>query len=514
MEAAYTPAYAELIQTPAIPAGESPYISGPENGQDQTDQIDESGGGNPVSFREILSGLLRKNGTDDGGEDYGGGVRLDEMTLFEAEVPSAADMLAGIPFDADAPAGEERLAGFARNQGRISGKTESADEPEKAEKMVKSGRSGAIEAELSALDFSEEDKNILLSVLLNRSTGQIPIDGEEAPVGEIRLEAGPGGESADFAALFEGQAETAGTGQPAAGTAELTELAEGLKARRFDNGGSEARSGDRSGEAAELAGFAPDAVQPEQAAPQGNGGEKESRSRPGEVRGREGRRDRLSFELRDLRKGGAGEGIKSESLQLKASAETRIQGESGNREITLELRLPNQSRNTPATEAVRETNAGRAFEDLLARELHQNFNSDIVRHASMVLRDEGRGSIRLALKPETLGNVKIRLEMAENKITGHIVVESEEAMRAFEKEIRSLEQSFKESGFQSANLEMSLAADGRRADQGRQEPGANPFLPGSMAAFRYNTALERAEMPLPDILDVYRRHTASVNVLA
>jgi len=106
---------------------------------------------------------------------------------------------------------------------------------------------------------------------------------------------------------------------------------------------------------------------------------------------------------------------------------------------------------------------GTAVENLLARELHQNFNGDIVRHASMALHDGGEGIIKLALKPDSLGNVKIHLKMSENKVTGHIVVESEEALNAFKKEITSLEQAFRESGFTNAQLNLSLTAGRNRA---------------------------------------------------
>jgi hypothetical protein len=58
--------------------------------------------------------------------------------------------------------------------------------------------------------------------------------------------------------------------------------------------------------------------------------------------------------------------------------------------------------------------------------------------------------------------VKVRLEMAENKITGHIIVESNEALRAFEREIHSLEQAFRDSGFAGASLDMALAGDDRQ----------------------------------------------------
>jgi flagellar hook-length control protein FliK len=135
-----------------------------------------------------------------------------------------------------------------------------------------------------------------------------------------------------------------------------------------------------------------------------------------------------------------------------------------------------------------------------------------VRHASVILRDSSEGTIRLALKPESLGNVKIRLEMAENKITGRIVVESEEALHAFEKEITSLEKAFVESGFEGANLEMSLAADSGGAEQW-QGTEASQSLMRLIAASHYEaTAAEWTE--IPTALDYYYQGTRSINVLA
>jgi hypothetical protein len=116
------------------------------------------------------------------------------------------------------------------------------------------------------------------------------------------------------------------------------------------------------------------------------------------------------------------------------------------------------------------------------------------------------------LKPESLGNVKIRLEMAENKITGHITVESEEALRAFEKEITSLEKAFVESGFEGASLEMSLAGNGGGAEQW-QEMGVDESLARIVAASHYESAAaEWAEIPAS--LDYYYQGTRSINVLA
>jgi flagellar hook-length control protein FliK len=247
-------------------------------------------------------------------------------------------------------------------------------------------------------------------------------------------------------------------------------------------------------------------------------GEKEGRNRLDEARNRDKRRG-FAVEVQDLR-GQSAEIVQKDSVvQVKAGAETRT-GEGSAKEITLELRLPNQGQESQSATTSWETKAGQAatlsFEDILSRELHQNFNNDIVRHASVILRDSSggpaEGTIRLALKPESLGNVKIRLEMAENRITGRIIVESEEALRAFEREITSLEKAFMESGFEGANLEMSLAADGGGAEQW-QEMEANQSLARIIAASHYEAAtVEWTEMPAA--LDYYYQGTRSINVLA
>jgi flagellar hook-length control protein FliK len=237
----------------------------------------------------------------------------------------------------------------------------------------------------------------------------------------------------------------------------------------------------------------------------------EAKGRLDEARNRDKRKDKVTLEVRDYRSGTETEAVKSNTARLNSGLETKARVEAPVQEMTLELRLPEQGQNQ--AETVWETKAGKAFEDILARELHQNFNGDIVRHASMALRDGGEGTIKLSLKPESLGNVKIHLELAENKITGRIVVESEEALRAFKREIHSLEQAFKESGFNNANLNLSMSSDGRGAQW--QEPWQEPgTLPPQTAAVRYDAALEEAQTPIRDDAAWYRRGLISINVLA
>jgi len=218
------------------------------------------------------------------------------------------------------------------------------------------------------------------------------------------------------------------------------------------------------------------------------------------------RRDKLSFEVRDMR---SGMDNQNNVTQIKAGAQV---GEHAQnipvRELTLELRLPGSAQSTAQT-AWEAKAGGAAIENMLARELHQNFNGDIVRHASMALHDGGEGVIKLALKPDSLGNVKIHLKMSENKITGHIVVESEEALNAFRKEITSLEQAFRDSGFANAQLDLSLTADQRNTDW--QEQKAPSSLQG-IAASRYDESYAGDSLPIVNVFFGQRHGT--VNMLA
>jgi hypothetical protein len=205
-------------------------------------------------------------------------------------------------------------------------------------------------------------------------------------------------------------------------------------------------------------------------------------------------RERLSLEVRDFRSG--------PDPGVRVSQESRAAGEPAGRgeaEFTVELRpgagIPEKF--SPGGEGP----SSQIFTDMLARELNQTLNGDIVRYASIMLRDGGEGTIRLSLKPESLGTVKIRLEMAENKIAGQIIVESDEALRAFEREIRSLEQAFKDSGFEGASLEMALAGEGGQSGADRQWKGeeARPFFSPRLAASNYDAAGETAGYAEPDI---------------
>jgi len=211
----------------------------------------------------------------------------------------------------------------------------------------------------------------------------------------------------------------------------------------------------------------------------------------------------------------------AEARELRVNAtraETGAAGsvDSGNRaesakDMIVEVRMPTQNGTSSATTAweSRPMQTSQAMENMLARELQQHLNGDIVRQASLILRDGGDGTIRLALRPESLGNVKIHLEMAENKVTGFIVVESEEARRAFEREIESIRKEFMDAGFDGAELRMSLADGG--AGRGG-ETGDGDFTPLALAASRYDASSDLGENSVSAA--VFADGTGAVDVLA
>ena len=238
-----------------------------------------------------------------------------------------------------------------------------------------------------------------------------------------------------------------------------------------------------------------------------------SMGRLDELRSRS-RRDRVSLEVRDMRTTAGINNLNNTERPFSVieTGAVRVMGQAPVQEITLELRLPDQGLSNSQAQASWETKAGSALENMLARELHQNFNGDIVRHASMVLRDNGMGTIKLALRPETLGNVKIHLELTENKITGRIVVESLEALNAFRKEISSLEQAFKDSGFADASFDLSFAAEGENL---RQEHEDSSFTPRMVASSYEDSSYNGEEQDTASIIDFhFGRKSGSINMLA
>ena len=187
------------------------------------------------------------------------------------------------------------------------------------------------------------------------------------------------------------------------------------------------------------------------------------------------KRNSFFVEIQDQRTQTGAEAGTIAERGLKGAEEIKNSGES---EMIVDLRSDRKQGEMPA-EAGQKAPTGENFEQILARELRGDLSADIVKQAAIVLRDGGEGTIKLSLKPETLGKVKITLEIAENRISGHIFVENEEALRAFEQEIHTLEQSFRDSGFEaSLNAALDYQDNGQRW---KEKEITEPFYSGRFA---------------------------------
>jgi len=219
------------------------------------------------------------------------------------------------------------------------------------------------------------------------------------------------------------------------------------------------------------------------------------------------RRERVAFEIRDQRT--MVDVSQNRTFMTAEASATRVTDPQSVHEMTLELRLPDFNNAGQSAQSTWEVKAASAMENMLARELHQNFNGDIVRHASMALKDGGESIVRLALRPESLGDVKIHLKMTDNKITGYILVESEEALNAFKKEIASLEELFKESGFADANLDLTLSDNGKNPWQQKED-----FFASGFAAVSYEETIPDSAENVFEAFINYGDTTGYVNMMA
>jgi len=107
----------------------------------------------------------------------------------------------------------------------------------------------------------------------------------------------------------------------------------------------------------------------------------------------------------------------------------------------------------------------------LMKQLEENVNSKIVKQSSIILKDGDSGEIKLILKPEQLGSVRIRLSLTDNKLAGQIIVDSSTVKDIFEQNLQNLEKAFRENGFDTAALNVSVGGD--HSGSGRRESNSN-----------------------------------------
>ncbi len=100
--------------------------------------------------------------------------------------------------------------------------------------------------------------------------------------------------------------------------------------------------------------------------------------------------------------------------------------------------------------------------------LSGNFNNllrdkgvpQIVKQTGILLKDNNQGEIKLVLRPDSLGKVRIRLNLQENNIAGRIIVENINVKDAFDGNLENLQKALRDSGFDTASLEVFVEGQG------------------------------------------------------
>jgi len=94
---------------------------------------------------------------------------------------------------------------------------------------------------------------------------------------------------------------------------------------------------------------------------------------------------------------------------------------------------------------------------------------EIVQQSRIILQDGGKGEIRLILKPESLGRVRIRINIKDNSIEGRILVENNSVRELFEGNLEHLKNALRSEGFGAAALEVAVSGEKSGRDPAKEE---------------------------------------------
>jgi len=163
-------------------------------------------------------------------------------------------------------------------------------------------------------------------------------------------------------------------------------------------------------------------------------------------------------------------------LKNSFSLTTERSAEAEGRDVSVLFRAPFQDKaQQPVLEAsVRTSRAAANFE--------QRFIPEVVKQTGIILKSGGNGEIRLVLKPENLGSVRIRLALSESSLEGRIVVDNNSVKELVESSLDNLRNALRAEGYQT-NLEVSVGH--RRNSSGNEQTQTRPvgWLAGGSEEF-------------------------------
>lgn len=204
------------------------------------------------------------------------------------------------------------------------------------------------------------------------------------------------------------------------------------------------------------------------------------------------------------------DGKSGKSMKSSTEISEIYRNEKNNPQVTMDF-AANAQQNIGSLNNQVAGSAGSNFQAMLANQIQENAG-EIVKAGNIVLKDNDVGSIKLILHPESLGNVKIDLQVNEKNISGKIIVATQEAFNAFKETAENLKQAFVQSGFESAGLELSLANQNFAGNHS----GENQNNPATEFAMRkvYGEINGFAEENFPEIENIENSAMNSINIVA
>ena len=79
------------------------------------------------------------------------------------------------------------------------------------------------------------------------------------------------------------------------------------------------------------------------------------------------------------------------------------------------------------------------------------------------------------MKPENLGNVRVRISLQDNHIAGRIIVENNTIRQLFQENLDSLSRALAEQGYQDAQLNVYVSGEGKGGAGQRREAEHSPL---------------------------------------
>jgi flagellar hook-length control protein FliK len=142
----------------------------------------------------------------------------------------------------------------------------------------------------------------------------------------------------------------------------------------------------------------------------------------------------------------------------------KVLSDSASNKLTLEL-IPSDDVSSAMPQG-EQADTGRSFSLMIAeeqkgaalldRQLQDKGTQELSKNIRFVLKDNKEGEIKLILKPEALGKVRINLNLNENHIVGKIIVENNSVRQVFMNNLSDLTKALEDSGFSSASLDVSV----------------------------------------------------------